>query len=177
MGRVAAVTFLTEPKRRPESPAAASPPRPGQRHQRGAPVRAAPARPLQPGLPLAASRRRLSQRRAAAAAAPRIRPRRRGSGPASRRGRCESGQALGAAGDAAPEPLCLQLRPPTPRLFLALLLRGKELPLHPVAAREEAPFPAPPGTAQASRTRRAGAICLQPSDSVPSLDLSLDSRW
>lgn len=104
MGRVAAVTFLTEPKRRPESPAAASPSRPGQRHQRGAPVRAAPVRPLQPRLPLVASRRRLSQRRAAAAA-PRIRPPRRGSGPGSRRGRCESGQGLGAAGDGAPEPL------------------------------------------------------------------------
>ena len=60
MGRVAAVTFLTEPKRRLESPAAASPPRPGQRQQRGAPVRAAPTRPLQPGLSLASSRRRLS---------------------------------------------------------------------------------------------------------------------
>lgn len=50
MGRVAAVTFLTEPKRRPESPAAASPARPGQRHRRGAPVRAAPARPRLLGL-------------------------------------------------------------------------------------------------------------------------------
>lgn len=61
VGRVAAVTFRTEPKRRPESPAAASPARPGQRPRRGAPVRAAPARPRLPGLrwppPAAAARR------------------------------------------------------------------------------------------------------------------------
>lgn len=136
MGRVAAVTFLTEPKRRLESPAAASPPRPGQRQQRGAPVRAAPTRPLQPGLSLASSRRRLSQRRAAAAAAAAA----RGSGP-------DGGDpAPGPAEVGAGRDRCRTLRgkrcrsplpaaaAPTPRLFPVMLLWGKKLPLHRLSA-------------------------------------------
>lgn len=154
MGRVAAVTFLTEPKRRLESPAAASPPRPGQRQQRGAPVRAAPSRPLQPGLSLASSRRRLSQRRAAAAAAAAA----RGSGP-------DGGDpAPGPAEVGAGRDRCRTLRgkrcrsplpaaaAPTPRLFPVMLLWGKKLPLHRLSAREEVPFPAPPGASRAPRT-------------------------
>lgn len=136
MGRVAAVTFLTAPKRRPESPAAASPPCPGQRHQRGAPVRAAPARPLQPGLPLATA---ATASRSVALPPPQP----HGSGPdggAPAPGPAEVGESRDRGWTlrgAEPEPPCPQLRPPAPRLFLALLLRGRELPLHPPAARRE----------------------------------------
>lgn len=141
MGRVAAVTFLTEPKRRSESPAVASPPRPGQRQQRGAPVRTAPARPSQPGLPLAASRRRLSQRRAAAAAAPRIRPRRRRSGLGSRRGRCGAGQVRDAAGKKRCRgPLPAAAAPHAPFVPGDAAV-GQEAPFAPSVCRGRSPFP------------------------------------
>lgn len=118
MGRVAAVTLLTEPKRRPESPAAASPARPGQRHRRGAPVRAAPALPRLPGLrspPLAAA-----SRRSPAEPAP---------GPAEVGASRDKRWALPGTRHRSPVPAAAA--PDSPFVPGAAAGQGREHPLHP----------------------------------------------
>lgn len=147
MGRVAAVTLLTEPKRRPESPAAASPPRAGQRHQRGAAERAAPARPLQPGLPPAAASRSV--------ALPPPQP--HGSGPSA--GAPAPGPAqVGASRDRSRALRGARCRSSAvcsggPRAPFApgAAAAGQGASSAPSACRGGNPFLAPPGAAQASR--------------------------